>query len=517
MLEYKIRRWMKKSNLDKETFIQALQQYRQNMDVDPLGEGGYRYDGVFTDVGFLVPLHSSEVKRNIFTVVLSFIFGIFTGHGFETFSSPTLVEGAAVLTKRGLYFFRLRKRHTNSGTEVTVQTHSHLPLKGMGKVVQSGRSLLIVHGFYEGTTARNLGHPYRLLVARQRPYSNDFARLKERLRSGGVKRQVDRLAVFTWIVALSLGIALGNSMLARLTNRYRAMDYTQFRLDINRPAAVLSTRYQDRTTSFVARVISEEIHVLLSVEQQQRQVVAVELLNARGRDHFFLLETTGISGTDSLQPGDIIEATAIGRGVLTLRHSSESGAIGHFFALLGDPRLTYIAATDGEGFLTSGHRTYFLHMEAADIGLKQTQAAGDLDTYVSATGNFQLQFLLADERLSPIGNTPLVVVYFDYESIANHRIPTHFMEHNFVIYQNGQRLLYYGGGQRFSEGRILLFSADVNDEGEVEAGQTVHAALSVRAIDGSSITINRYSENMDILFSYELSLSGSPSGGLVEK
>jgi len=431
-------------------------------------------------------------KGNIFITILGIIVGAFTGFGFYRVSSE--ITGNAVLTHDGLHFFPTSIRKVKEDGERIkkhiIEGHSFIGYDNIKKAVKIARQLNIV-GKAVDETGRNVG--FRLSIPRKSQY---IETLTDKLEEQGIRPKKSKLGKITALfIMVFAAILLYVVFLPRWTNSYRAMDYDNFTREINTPTSTSSGRYQDRATSFTARITTNVFTIDLG--SGNIDFVGAEIA---GNDRIFLLELS--DGVTAPGIGDVASVKAVGIGAIATRPRPEQTAVDRFFESVGiafgDPRVSGVVTEISTPDIL--HGAYYLHMLATEIEAIVPIVLGESDTYISADGDFKISF--ADAFFSTIGagqrQTDVVVIFFDYEALVAHRANRPF--NRFTIYQNDVELESSDGGIRVSEADERSFLSTQN----VEAGEVFRAMSAVVANNlYDPITIVVYGSGFDVLFIYE--------------
>jgi len=464
-------------------FAEALASYDESLANQNLG--------VLTGASFV---NKGGTKKNILVSAIGIVVGAFTGFGFYRLSAED--TGSAVLTHEGIHFFPTStKKVREDGERIkkqVINSHSLVDYGNIKKAVTAGRRLNLLGTATDTVTGRTVR--YRLTVPLR---SAATETLKEKLEEQGIRPRKSRAGkvAATFILAF-IAFLLVAIFLPRWTNSYREMDFAHFRHEINTPTSTSAGRYQDRTTSFAARIATN----VFTIDYGGGHVnfVGAEIA---GNDRIFLLELS--EGITAPGIGDVANITAIGRGAIATRPRPEQTAFDRFFESLGiafgDPRVSGVVAEISNPNVLRG--TYYLHMLATEIEAVVPIVLGESDTYVSAGGNFQIT--IADAFFTTTGagqrQTDVIVIFFDYEALAAHGASRPF--NRFTVYQGGVELERSEGGIRAAEadGRGFLSTQ------RVEAGEVFRAMSAVVASNlYDPITIVVYGSGFDVLFMYEI-------------
>jgi len=443
--------------------------------------------------------NKSGTGCNVLVSLVGIVVGAFTGFGFYRTSQAD--TGNAILTDDSIHFFETStKKVKEDGARVryeVINKHSQVSYDHMRKAV-IGRSFIFSKQMTLAGTAydengRNVR--YRLTV----PLPGNYGvidTLKGKLADRGIRPRKSRAGkVVAALLAMFVAFLLAVIFMPRWTNSYREMDYTNFRHEINSPTSTSSGRYQDRTTSFAARIETNTFTINLG--DGHTNFVGASIA---GNDRIFLLEL----GTEITAPaiGYIANITAVGMGAITTRPRPEQNAGSRFFESLGiafgDPRVSGVVAEISDAGVLRG--TYYLHMRATEVEAVVPIVLGESDTYVSAGGNFQLTLVDAFFTTSGVGQrqTDIIAIFFDYEALVAHNAGRPF--NRFTVYQ-GDTALERSSGIRVSiaDGRNYLSTQSV------EAGEVFRAMASFTAENTTEpIQVVVYGANFDILFMYEL-------------
>jgi len=470
-------------------FTEALTSYSASLASNNLG--------VIEGASFL---DKSGTKKNIFVTIIGMIIGAFTGFGF--YRTADADTGTAVLTEDGLHFFSTEtEKVRENGVKVKklgIKNHAFVHHSQVSKAVTSRSFIFSRQLSLVGTSTDLLGHSANCRI--DVPLSGNeqaIEALKYKLSACNVTVRKSRTGKVVGSLLLAFFAAIFFIIFfPRLTTSYRAMDYADFRHEINSPTHSASARYQGRRTSFTARVATD----VFTVDFGDGSIDFVGAAIA-GNDRIFLLELSDVAINQGV--GDIIHITAVGAGVITTRPRPEQSAADRFFeslgAAFGDPRISgVVAATSAPSILTG---TYYLHMRATAIESVETIVLGESDTYVAANGNFQISFVDAFFSTTGAGQrqTDIIVIFFDYESLTSHSASRPF--NRFVVYQGDTELARGEGGIRSAEadGRGFLSTQ------RVEQGEVFRAMGSVVAANLTDpIRIVVYGSGFDMLFMYEM-------------
>jgi len=446
--------------------------------------------------------NKSGTGGNILVTIIGIIFGAFTGFGFYRTSNAD--TGSAVLTHDGLHFFPTSTQKVKEdGVKVkkeVINSHGFIGYDQVDKAVISRSFIFLRHlnlvGKVQDETGRNVG--YRLSITLPGDVEA-IDTLKSNLEEQGVRARKSRSGRVAAILLLALVASLFFAIFfPRLTNSYRAMDYVAFRREINTPTSTSAGRYQDRTTTFTARISTN----VFTIDYGNGHMNFIGATIA-GNDRVFLVELD--EGMTAPAVGDIANITAIGMGAIATRPQPEQTTADRFFETLGvafgDPRISGVVAQISNTTVLSG--SYYLHMRAVDIEAIVPLVLGDSDTYIADGGNFQITFVDAFFSATGVGQrqTDIIAIFFDYEALTTHRASRPF--NRFVVYQGDVELARSDGGIRVSDadGRGFLTTQSV------EAGEVFRAMSAVVADNLTDpITIVVYGTGFDVLFMYELAV-----------
>ena len=448
--------------------------------------------GVLTGASLV---NKGGTKRNILITAMGIVVGAFTGFGF--YRTAEADTGNAVLANDGIHFFPTStKKIREDGERIRRQVidgHSFIGYNQVKRAVTSARQLNLI-GTAEDVTGRDTG--YRLTVPLR---GRGVETLKGKLEEQGIKPRKSRAGkVLAGLILAFIAFLLVVIFLPRWTNSYRAIDYSNFRLEINAPTSTSAGRYQDRTTSFAARIATDVFTIDLG--DGHINFVGAEIA---GNDRIFLLELS--EGITAPKVGYVANITAIGRGAIATRPRPEQTAFDRFFESVGiafgDPRVSGVVAEISNPGVLRG--TYYLHMRATEMEAVVPIVLGESDTYISAGGNFQITLVDAFFTTSGAGQrqTDVIVIFFDYEALASHGAGRPF--NRFTVYQGDIELERNEGGIRAAEtdGRGFLATQ------HVEAGEVFRAMGAVVAHNiYDPITIVIYGAGFDILFMYKMNV-----------
>jgi len=472
-------------------FEEALASYAESL-------AGHNNLGVISGASLS---NKSGTKKNILVSLVGIIVGAFTGFGFYRTSSAD--TGSAVLTHDGIHFFPTKsKRVKEDGVRVKKQLitgHSYVGYAHTKKAVVSkaffSKQISLI-GKVQDENGRNVR--YRLSI----PISKDVEAvdtLKSKLEEQGIRTRKSRTGkAVAALFALLIATVIFFLFLPRWTNSYRPIDYDDFRFEINFPMHSASGRYQDRTTSFVARIATDVFTINLGDGDMDFVGATVA-----GLDRIFLLELNEDIAVPEI--GDIADITAVGMGVISTRPRPELSAADRFFERIeiafGDPRISGVVNEISTSGILSG--TNYLHMLATEIEAVIPIVLGESDTYVSAGGNFQITIADAFFTTTGVGQrqTDIIVIFFDYEALVTHRASRPF--NRIAVYQGDTLLESSGSGIRESvaDGRGFLTTQ------EVEAGEVFRGMSAVVADNLTEpITLVIYGGNFDVLFMYEMAV-----------
>jgi len=441
-------------------------------------------------------------KTNIIVTIIGFIVGVFTGHGFYRVSEPE--TGSLVLAQNGVYFVRTETEKTKEDgkrvRKLIILDAIFLPYNKMRKAIRSrtivfGKELRIV-GRYVFDELHHREAGYRLDIMLSSEINEPVEALKSQLKENDVPIKKSRIMFMLGLMILIFlgGIFIGLIM-PRQLNTYRAIDMADLRWEINNPTHTASGRYQDRTTSFSARIATN----VFTIEFEDGNSSEFVGATVAGNDRLFLLELDDISG--ALAIGGVYNITAVGVGAVTTRPVPEEDAFDRFFRALGvmfgDPRITGVVAEASADILVL---RYYLHMRVVDFESVEVVVVADSDTYVSAGGNFQITFVDAYHTEHGVGQrrTDIIVVYYDYLALAAHRANRPFGQ--FVIYDGDEALEVWGGGLRAGDRDLVSVQ-------ELAAGEVVNAlaaVVPVGPVDG--LRIVKYDANFEVIFFHEIAV-----------
>jgi len=443
--------------------------------------------------------NKSGTGGNILVTAIGIIVGAFTGFGFYRLSEA--VKGTAILTHDGVHFLSTTtKRERIDGVRVKNQVitgHSYVGYNQVNKAIRGRipRQISLI-GRVEDANERSIRYRINLPIS-----GNDESidNLKDKLDEQGIRPRRSRAGRFVALLMLAFIAFLAFAIfLPRLTNSYREMDYTAFRREINAPTSTSSGRYQDRTTSFVAR-FSTDVFTIDTGEGHTSFIGAT----IAGNDRIFLLELNEDVPTPEI--GDVANITAIGMGAIATRPRPEQTTADRFFenmgVAFGDPRVSGVVEEISETGILSG--TYYLHMRATEIEIATPIVLGESDTYVSASGNFTITFVDAFFSTRGAGQhqRDIIAIFFDYEALEAHGAGRPF--NRFVVYQGDVELETSDGGIRANDadGRGFLTTQ------RLEPGEIFRGMSSVFADNLTDpITLVVYGTTFDILFMYELTV-----------
>jgi len=470
-------------------FINALKDYNESL--------ANENQGIF--IGAVLS-NRRNTKVNILTSVIGFVAGIFTGHGFYSTSEPE--KGGVALTNDGYYFFVTEtERIKEDGKRVKrlkITQHYFFRFADIRKVVTGRNFIFAKHFRIQGVYPSGDGSKtdiYNLSIPPLENSPEQMKSLKDTLKSHDIKMRKGKSAfVCGAFLAAVLGLVLF-ILVPRWTNAYREMDYAVFRHEINSPTHTLSGVYQDRTTSFSAR-IATDIFTIVFEDGESKNFVGAEIA---GNDRIFLIE---LSDNITVQANDVVEVRAVGRGVITTTPQPEENIFGRFFesfgVAFGDPRITGVVAEISNDSVLSGFN--YLHMRAVSIETAAAVHVESSDIFLSANGDYSIKFVEAYHTTAGVGRnqTDVIVIYYDYEARTVHNINRPFTR-NFVVYQGDVEIEFWDGGLRASGDRNFLTTQDLS------AGEIFHAMRAVVPINLTDpIKIVRYNENFQMIYYYEL-------------
>ncbi|MCL2421221.1 MAG: hypothetical protein FWD03_05125 [Defluviitaleaceae bacterium] len=455
----------------KTTFIESLRAYDEALANDNLGIFG---DATLTN--------QRDTKVNIFMTILGIIVGAITGHGFFSIGDPE--TGSVVVGHDGVFFFATKKE--------AITGHYFIPFEDIRKVVL-GRNIVLARQL----TITEREGSYRIGIFLR---DNKLVEiLRGKLKSSGVSiRKGKGWIVWATFLGLVIYFIVFGLLVPRWLNTYRAVDYANLRHEINNPTSTTAARYQNRTTSFFARIETDVFSIDFEDGSSSRFVAAT----ISGNDRFFLIDLGETS--EVLEAGEIIEITAVGMGAIATRARPPQGAGDRFFEALGvafgDPRITGVVADISNDGILRG--TYYLHMRAVGFDRAEVIEAVEGDTYVSASGNFRITFLEA--YLTTVGagqrQTEVIMIFYDYEAFTGHRV-NRPISNNFTIYQGDVALALWEGGLPAAIGRGLLSVQTLED------GEVFEAMRAVIPVDGTApIRIVRRDAQFGIIFSHEMEI-----------
>ena len=471
-------------------FVEALKEYDEQLANDNLG--------IISGVSFR---SNSGRKTNIFVTLIGFIVGIFTGFGFYRTSESE--EGYLVITQDGAHFVKtVTEKTKEDGKQVekhVIEYDIFLPYSKMRKAVR-GRNIVFVKELRLVGRVSDQEHSetgYRVDIMLFSETREQVEILKEQLESQDVPIKKGRgfFMMALLIVGILGGVFVGIIM-PRMLNTYRAMDTAAFRREINTPTGTASGRYQDRTTSFSARIATNVFTITFENGDSADFVGAV----MAGNDRLFLLELSD-ANTD-LRIGEVYRITAVGAGAITTRPQPEESTFERFTRALGvafgDPRITGVVVDISAAGILS-HANY-LHMRVVEFEAIEVVVVADSDTYVSAGGNFQLTFVDAYHSTQGVGQrrTDIIVVYFDYYALAAHSASRPFRR--FVIYQGDDALELWDGGLRAGDRGFLSTQ-------RLASGEIFHAKAAVIPVGRpDTIRIVAYNADFEIIFTHEMTV-----------
>ncbi|MCL2603357.1 MAG: hypothetical protein FWD90_02640 [Defluviitaleaceae bacterium] len=467
----------RKKKGNKKAFITALKAY----DASLVTERPIVVEGVTIGA-------TKGKKSNAVISIIGTIIGAVTGVGFYRMSNPE--KGTVLLGDDGLHFFAAKRKRG----VVTITNHLFLPFEKMKKAV-AGRNFIFanqmaVTGKIEGANGREEGYRLQMPISA----SEETAEIKRKMEEWNVKLKKARGALVCGIFIISVvGIILFGILMPRWLNLYRAMDYVQFRTEINSPAWTSSGRYQDRRTSFSARIETDRFTIVFGDGTSGTFIGAA----IAGNEKIFLLEVNDSHPT--LNVGEVAYITAVGRGAIATRAElAEDGGFFHALGVaFGDPRVTgYAAEVIGGPALKNAH---YLHMRAVSFDTVAVPAAATGDTYTSANGNYRITFVDAYHTTSGGGRSAeVIMLYYDYEALTAHNA-NRPLTRNFKIYQGDTELEYWDGGLRAVGDRDFL------TQHSFTAGETFRARRAVVPVNTDEpIRVVRYNENFQIIFSHEM-------------
>ena len=433
-------------------------------------------------------INKRDSRLDFILNVIGFIVGIFTRHIHYRETKPE--TGNVALANDGIYFF------ATEGGQIT--HHYFFPFNKMSRSVM-GRDIVLsrqlsIRGVYS-PNGREEG--YRLNFNPGKDGNEQLRTLKNKLKLNHVALQKSRGAVIlATLLALFFGYIIFGLLAPRWTNAYLAMDYAEFRREINQPVHNLSGTYQDRTTSFSARIATDVFTVVFDDGER------VDFVGARiaGNERIFLIELG--EARPALAEGDVFRVTAVGRGVVSTGARPESNIFGRFFEALGvafgDPRRSGFIVNVSDGGVLRG--VHYLHMRAVNFEVTEAPAVVDSNTYVSAGGNYGIRFV--DAYLTRAGagrrQTNVIMIYYDYEAFTAHSANRPFTR-NFVVYHGDTELAFWEGGLRASGERNSLITHDFG------AGDVFLARRAIIPVGpADSVRIVRYDANFQTVFSHEI-------------
>jgi len=455
----------------KTSFIESLQVYDEALANDNLG--------IFSDATLT---NRRDTKINIFMTIIGFIVGGIIGQGFFVVGEPE--EGSLVVGHDGVFFFATEKEE--------IIGHYFIPFENIGKVVL-GRNII----FAKQLTITERGGNYRIGAFLHDKKLVEV--LKGKLKSNNVSVKRGK-GWIVWAVILGsiFSFIFGGILAPRWLNTYLAMDYTEFRREIDTPTSTAAGKYQDRRTSFFARVETD----IFSIEFEDGSSGYFVGATIAGNDTIFLIEMGEVD--EALEVGEVVEVTAIGAGAVTTASRPPQTAGARFFENLGiafgDTRITGVVAdTSIDNVL---NRRYHLHMRAVGFDRAEVVEAVEGNTYVSANGNFRITFVDAYFMTTGVGQrqADIIMIYYIYEALTGHR--ANRPGNNFTFYQGDVELERWEGSLPAATGRGLLHVQTLED-GEVF--EAMMAAVPVN--ETTPIRIVRYDEHFGIIFSYEMELN----------
>jgi len=455
--------------------------------------------GIFTGAEFK---NKNATKANILTTIIGFIVGLFTGIGFFSTTDPE--TGWLVLTDGGLIFLATtaEKIKGSKDHKISILNHYLMPYSQMKKAKTSrtliyGRQLHIT-GTYKPQPGHREGD-YSVTIPHNSDEISSLEALKVQLKTNGIKIKKGRAAMICGLLLVAILVfVLFFIFVPSWTNSYRAMDYAQFRREINTPASTASGMYQRRTTSFSARIETD----VFSIEFENGQSRDFVAATVAGNERVFLVEV----GDDrtGLMAGEIANIRAIGEGVIITRPLPDETFGDRFFRRIGeafgDPRISGVVAEVSNAGVLSGIN--YLHMRMVDFEIIAPLIVVDSDTFVSSDGNYQINFVEAYHTTAGVANrqTDVIMIYYDYEAFAAHN-PNRPFTRNFVVYQGDVELEFWDGGLRAEGYRNFLSTHNFSP------GEVFHARRAVVPVGPTdTLRIVRYNENFQVIFSHEVNV-----------
>ena len=461
----------------REAFLEALKEYDKTLaDSKP---------AIFLGADFI---NKRDSKIDAILNIIGFIVGLFYRH--TVFHTTEPETGNAVVGNDGIYFFATKSER--------ITHHYFLPFNKMSRSIM-GRDIVLskqlsIRGVY---SSNGREESYRLNFNPGKEGNEQLRTLKNKLKLNRVTLQKSRAAVISAaVLVLFFGYIIFGLLTPRWTNSYLPMDYAEFRREINQPTHNLSGTYQDRTTSFSAR-IATGVFTITFDDGTSRDFVGARIA---GNDRIFLVELAEVR--PALTEGEVFRVTAVGMGAISTGARPENNVFDRFFEAVGvafgDPRRSgFVTNISVSGVLRGSN---YLHMRAVNFETVAAPAVVDSNTFVSVGGNYGIRFVEAYLTRAGAGRnqTNVIMIYYDYEAFAAHSV-NRPLSRNFVIYHGETELAFWEGGLRAGGGRNFLTTHNFG------AGDVFHARRAVVPVGpADSVRIVRYDSNFQPIFSHEI-------------